>query len=96
MLSKFKVAHRWKEVYFVIMLPKPKLALKGIKEKVTTIDGRNVTINFLSGEKLYEIIKGDKFFYRKLITEIFPEVLQLSQTDKKTVKDMYDDIYGKQ
>ena len=96
-LNEFKRKNKWKDVYLVIMLPKcsSDLALKGKEKKSIEIDGKNIEINYRSGRKLYEIITGDKFFYRKLITRIFPEVLKLSQTDTEKIKKFYDDIYDK-
>ena len=86
-LHNFKQKNKKWKVYLVFMLPKPNsiLACNG--------EDKKAKIPYISGEKIYEIITKDKLFYRKVITKIFPKLLNLSKKDTKKIEELYNKIY---
>ena len=94
-LDNFKKKSKW-ETCLVIMLPKPgsNLAKKGSEENLIDIGDKKVNIKYMSGQEFYYLVTGDKGFYKKLITQIFPEVLKLNLEDKKEIASLYGKVYG--
>ena len=93
--KSFKKKNKWNKVYIVTMLPKSNssLAINGIETRKTKVDGRYIEVNYISGSKMYGMVTGDSNFHKKLITNIFPKALNLSEKDSKYITEIYQDVY---